>query len=91
MDRFERGIVQPKVSYLLFIYIPIWIDLKATEKAWYSERYADLHSNMDRFERSWQAVNGTADSDLHSNMDRFERCKLCPLFLTVNIFTFQYG
>ena len=33
------------------IYIPIWIDLKDTDKSRIYRENTDLHSNMDRFER----------------------------------------
>ena len=33
------------------VYIPIWIDLKGAERAYMARNGADLHSNMDRFER----------------------------------------
>ena len=56
----------------LFIYIPIWIDLKAARSTPPILFKFNLHSNMDRFESC--RINGfiMLVFDLHSNMDRFE-------------------
>ena len=55
------------------IYIPIWIDLKVTFRVQADTPHRDLHSNMDRFERTALHIMCLQGHNLHSNMDRFER------------------
>ena len=49
MDRFERlfGNVKEKFEW---VYIPIWIDLKAFNAVLKVTRWTCLHSNMDKLE-----------------------------------------
>ena len=49
MDRFEVHDYFPFCSYL-FIYIPVWIDLKAAKSIIKTIVDNHLHSSMDRFE-----------------------------------------
>ena len=49
MDRFEVIIITNNVNYI-FIYIPVWIDLKLEYMSGEKQVIMNLHSSMDRFE-----------------------------------------
>ena len=58
MDRFERHSCQRTTGGDITIYIPIWIDLKEEYADELKQAYANLHSNMDRFESGWRLAAG---------------------------------
>ena len=60
------------VDALKEIYIPIWIDLKQKNPPSEPQKTPNLHSNMDRFERTYYHDTYKHRQNLHSNMDRFE-------------------
>ena len=56
MDRFERRQWRLFREQQIYIYIPIWIDLKESPHVVIVGNDTDLHSNMDRFERPMTAT-----------------------------------
>ena len=57
---------------LIWIYIPVWIDLKILKFTDLTEEDSNLHSSMDRFE-GWADIEEENNlAHLHSSMDRFE-------------------
>ena len=71
MDRFEV-FSQDGSDFLVFIYIPVWIDLKGICARRRVALFIDLHSSMDRFEVKLNKSSSFVFSHLHSSMDRFE-------------------
>ena len=59
----------------IYVYIPIWIDLKDDDFSKQGSLSSNLHSNMDRFESTRQYLPQQRIFYLHSNMDRFESPK----------------
>ena len=74
MDRFKAACPVGSTN-INFVYIPIWIDLKARIFTVYENLWQCLHSNMDRFKAEPVTRTEQYLASLHSNMDRFKgRC-----------------
>ena len=83
---------QPYICQVIYIYIPVWLDQKASFREAFSENKQHLHSSMVRLERRKIITNMLRSNLIYIPVWLDQKVfDFIRIEVEENIFTFQYG